>query len=327
METERRRIREIAVPFFIVLALVTAGVSVAQVQTEGGQAYATEALVTQIRWDLVSFSSFNPPTFGPGGTDSAKAEDGSQITLTGSGTFLASGENIQGVTGGGTWTTYAPPPNDTTVTGSGTYIVTDVISWEEAPGSVPAAVIDKVGNNVDARSGLAILRIRYSDGSRGVLSVSCHLPAGTSDTIFEGIIASKGFTQFWNHLAAVANVDGNRTVFHTTGPAQTAGCTSGATTLCLGGRFKVQVSGANITGFAIPNTSDTGDFWFYSPNNIDVVVKVLDGRGFNNKFWVFIGSLSNVGYTVTVTDTATGAVKTYTNPPGTVGSVADTAAF
>ena len=33
------------------------------------------------------------------------------------------------------------------------------------------------------------------------------------------------------------------------------------------------------------------------------------------------------GATVTVTDTVTGAVKTYTNPPGTLGSIADTAAF
>lgn len=37
--------------------------------------------------------------------------------------------------------------------------------------------------------------------------------------------------------------------------------------------------------------------------------------------------MSDFRYTITVTDTATGAVKTYTNPSGHVGSFADTQAF
>ena len=53
----------------------------------------------------------------------------------------------------------------------------------------------------------------------------------------------------------------------------------------------------------------------------------MDCRGFNGKFWVFYGALSNVEYTVTVTDTQTGAVRVYTNPSGQLSSVADTAAF
>jgi hypothetical protein len=53
----------------------------------------------------------------------------------------------------------------------------------------------------------------------------------------------------------------------------------------------------------------------------------VDGRAFNEKFWVFYGALSNVEYTITVTDTATGAVRTYVNPFGQLASVADTAAF
>ena len=42
---------------------------------------------------------------------------------------------------------------------------------------------------------------------------------------------------------------------------------------------------------------------------------------------MFIGSASTVEYTVTVTDTATGAVKTYTNPQGTLASYVDLQAF
>jgi hypothetical protein len=112
------------------------------------------------------------------------------------------------------------------------------------------------------------------------------------------------------------------------------GCASNATTLCLnGGRFQVRVSwrvpsqGTSGVGTAVPLTSDTGYFWFFSSNNVELMIKALDGRAFNNKFWVFYGALSDVEYTITVTDTATGVVKTYSNASGTLASVADTAAF
>ena len=54
---------------------------------------------------------------------------------------------------------------------------------------------------------------------------------------------------------------------------------------------------------------------------------MLDARALNGKFWVFYGALSNVEYTIRVTDTETGQVKTYTNPNGTFASVGDTDAF
>jgi hypothetical protein len=54
---------------------------------------------------------------------------------------------------------------------------------------------------------------------------------------------------------------------------------------------------------------------------------VLDGRAINGGFWVFYGALSNVEYTLTVTDTETGRVKTYFNPSRNFGSLGDTSAF
>lgn len=111
-------------------------------------------------------------------------------------------------------------------------------------------------------------------------------------------------------------------------------CASDATTLCLNAtRFRVQAAwqvpaqGTSGVGQAVPMTSDTGYFWFFSSNNVELVVKVVDGRAFNNYFWVFYGALSDVQYTITITDTMTGTVKTYTNPQGHLASVADTAAF
>lgn len=85
--------------------------------------------------------------------------------------------------------------------------------------------------------------------------------------------------------------------------------------------------GPGSAGRTLPLTSHTGAFWFFQPSNIELVVKVLDGRSINGKFWVFYGALSNVEYTITVTDTVTSEVKTYVNPQGTLASAADTDAF
>lgn len=110
-------------------------------------------------------------------------------------------------------------------------------------------------------------------------------------------------------------------------------CTQGPDNLCLNGsRFKVAVSwrdfqGNTGVGHAAELTPDTGYFWFFSETNVELVIKVLDGRAVNGHFWVFYGALSTVEYTITVTDTATGAVKTYSNPSGHLASAADTRAF
>jgi hypothetical protein len=110
-------------------------------------------------------------------------------------------------------------------------------------------------------------------------------------------------------------------------------CFPGGPLLCLNAqRFSASVvwraaGGATSSGQAAPITDNTGAFWFFDPTNLELVIKVLDARSVNGKFWVFYGALSNVEYTVTVTDTLTGAVKTYFNPQGQLASVADTSAF
>ncbi len=115
--------------------------------------------------------------------------------------------------------------------------------------------------------------------------------------------------------------------------AATGSCAPAAGTLCLvGDRFAVTASwkdfqGHTGSGTAVSLTGDTGYFWFFDPANVEVVTKVLDGRAVNGKFWLFYGALSSVEYTLTVSDAATGAVRTYNNTSGTLGSVADTGAF
>ena len=99
------------------------------------------------------------------------------------------------------------------------------------------------------------------------------------------------------------------------------GCTPDATTLCLNqGRFEVKIDyrtaqGATGFGQAHGLTSDSGYFWFFDDANVELVIKVIDGCGFNDRYWVFAGGLTNVETHLTVRDTLhPAAVFQRTNP-------------
>lgn len=116
-------------------------------------------------------------------------------------------------------------------------------------------------------------------------------------------------------------------------PAPNGYCVAGELKLCLrGNRFEAKVTwldfqGKTGDGVARPVTDDTGAFYFFGPENLELMVKVLDGRRLNGHFWVFYGSLSNVEFTLTVTDTLNGHERTYVNSLGELASVGDTSAF
>ena len=104
-----------------------------------------------------------------------------------------------------------------------------------------------------------------------------------------------------------------------------ATCTDTATALCLQNeRFKVEVTWTNFQnvsgpGMVVPaGTADSGLFYFFSATNWEMLVKVLNGCGINNRIWVLAAATTNVGYTLKVTDMNNpGSPKTYTNPVGT----------
>ncbi len=165
--------------------------------------FSASASNHHMRWDIISVD-FATLTLSAGGVASARANDGSKITLTGSGTYRSNPGNPQDVTGGGTWQTS---------TGSGTYQVTAFVRFEVADGTFPLQH-DNVGNPADVRAGLLVVRVAYSDGSEGTLVVSCHIN-GTPDAVFEGVTASKGFVDYWNREAPPAPPgNANRTAFH-----------------------------------------------------------------------------------------------------------------
>jgi len=141
-----------------------------------------------------------PAAFGPVET----------IRLTGTGTFVAPSGNNGGsnaVTGGGTWTIGAA---------SGTYEVKELVSfvfdnfWSANP------FIDNIGDPSERANGTAVLRIEFSNGQSGVLTVGCHGP-GASNHIFEGIAVTKGFKTYYDVQNPSAGVDANRTIFHVAG--------------------------------------------------------------------------------------------------------------
>ena len=112
-------------------------------------------------------------------------------------------------------------------------------------------------------------------------------------------------------------------------------CAPNATTLCLNqSRFAVKAhwttrDGNNGDGAAVSLTGDSGYFWFFSSENVELVVKVLNACGdVNPRFWFFAAGLTDVGVQLTVTDTKTGAVKVYNNPVSTpFKPIQDTNAF
>jgi plastocyanin len=110
-------------------------------------------------------------------------------------------------------------------------------------------------------------------------------------------------------------------------------CNSGSSLCLSGGRFQIDATWAaadGSTGRAHPIalTSDSGYFWFYEPDNVELAVKVLNGCGVNGNYWVFAGGLTNLAVAITVTDAETGLAKKYSSPLGTAFQpILDTAAL
>ncbi len=184
----------------VVLFALGGGAGTIQARAVSPQILARASGAT-VSWDI-PIVSFPPLTISPGGQASARAEDGSKITLSGAGTFQLTGP--PNVTGGGTWETFAP---DGTSTARGTYEVMGKSLFVTAPGALGPGTIDNTGAVSTESAGLATLVISYSDGSRGVLTLNCALD-GTPASVFEGITTTKGFVEFWNHAPD------NFTIFH-----------------------------------------------------------------------------------------------------------------
>jgi len=99
------------------------------------------------------------------------------------------------------------------------------------------------------------------------------------------------------------------------------------------GRFTSPAAASARPATAVQLGDDSGYFWFFASGNVELTIKVLDGRGVNGHFWVFIASMTDVAYAVDVTDTtircvaAPCATRTYAAPAGHNTNFIDTQAF
>jgi hypothetical protein len=110
-------------------------------------------------------------------------------------------------------------------------------------------------------------------------------------------------------------------------PPAGGGCPAGtpADTLCLlKGRFQItgtwqnQFDGSVGVTKPITNSDLSGFFYFTDPSNVELIVKILD---FGTEIKVFYSQLTNLKFTLSVKDTATGKVKNYTNTAGDCGAI------
>jgi streptogramin lyase len=147
--------------------------------------------------------------------------------------------------------------------------------------------------------------------------------------------------------AIVTGPDGN--VWFTEGDAGQIGraiapCVAGGETLCVDDqpcdrRWQITSSFSTAEGgghagqgqaisLASLGVTHGGLFWFFGIDNPEMLVKVLDGCAVNEHFWVFAAATTNVGFVLSVKDTATGNAKSYTNHDGTAAKpVQDTSAL
>ncbi|HEX6085256.1 MAG TPA: NF038122 family metalloprotease [Thermoanaerobaculia bacterium] len=119
-------------------------------------------------------------------------------------------------------------------------------------------------------------------------------------------------------------------------------CSADANTTCLvDGRFAVKIDflnqfanppqpGSLLGAKLLPGSQnpDTAIYGFGSAQAIEAVVRIQDARPFGlNRFDIYFGGMTDVEYTVTVTDSVTGMVRQYRNPPGSVGGGVDRQSF
>jgi hypothetical protein len=185
---------------------------------------------------------------------------------------------------------------------------------------------DRATNETEYRVELKVLGGGYFDIG-GV-------PADSTEVDVDGLSPATGY----GFRVRARNVSGfsgysNEVIAATFAPI--APCVADGRTLCLNhGRFRAEVDWKTPDGLtgagSVVLTSDTsGLLWFFDPGNFEVIVKVLNGCAESTpRYWVLLAGATSVQYTVTVTDTQTGAVKVYFYPLNhSAAAVAETGAF
>ncbi len=134
-----------------------------------------------------------------------------------------------------------------------------------------------------------------------------------------------------NNMAAASAIFTTGTGESSPSLLEAASCQSSANAVCLvNNRFRLELDWANqfdsTSGRGVgKKLSDlTAAFSFTDPANLEVLVKTLD---FGDHVLVLYGTLSNLAYTLRITETTSGRVKTYVNAAGNYCGGLDSNAF
>jgi len=198
------------------------------------------------------------------------------------------------------------------------------------------------GSNQMARIDLLDPTAPVDDLGAGVLENIYHLGPGDPNEIpyqplpidlspYAGQTVRLRFAQVDNEGILNIGVDNCRS----------AVCVPDEETACLlSGRFEVKVQWTDFGsqtgpaklmyfGSARAESDQSAFFWFFTPTNFEMGIKMVDACVEPyNAFWVFVSGLTNVQYIVTIRDTVTEAVQTYSNPLGLLPTTeGDTQAF
>jgi len=192
----------------------------------------------------------------------------------------------------------------------------------------------KVANGGDTAEGSSGAPVVLSNGQVvGQLLGECPASQGSDNCDPNNLVMDGAFSQTYPSVSQWLS------------PSSGGGpCVPSANTLCIDDqpgdkRFQIQATvntaeGGGVHGPAsdIPlsslGISQGGIFWFFAATNPEMLIKVINGCGLGGHYWVFFAALTNVGFSVTVTDTQTGHFKTYSNPDSTTAApVQDTSAL
>jgi hypothetical protein len=132
--------------------------------------------------------------------------------------------------------------------------------------------------------------------------------------------ASRNGGKDWTPLSFLSPPLPSRALGIRVDPLQ-AQCVEGDPHCLRDDRFRVEATfrtAGGLSGVAqvVRLTDETAYLWFFSPSNVEVLVKVLDGCALNDRYWVFVAGLTDVRVELTVIDTQRGGIRTFTNPQG-----------
>ncbi|HVG24325.1 MAG TPA: NF038122 family metalloprotease [Thermoanaerobaculia bacterium] len=242
----------------------------------------------------------------------------SELTANDLGAFAMIGYNV--ISGTTPVTTIPNAPTNLTATATSSSVIR--LTWTDNSS-------DETEFRIEQKVNGSFVDIGKADPNATAVNVTDFSPSSTA-TFRVRARNSAGSSAYTNEATA--------TTFGTGGPTT---CTANANVVCLlNNRFRVSIDYTNVFanppqpgkflgGKFIPGVQnpDVATFGISSAQAIEAVVRIQDARPFANRFDIYYGGLTDLPYTVTVTDTQTGATRNYNNVAGTVGGGVDRTSF